>query len=103
MIDILHFVLYGRLGDVEIGVNEKFVRSVLGEPLHFEPAQKSYPAFFLYGPLELRFRNGSLIKNCSGREANKRFDGSARKMNSRRWRLWAFARASEIFFESEEI
>jgi hypothetical protein len=24
-------------------------------------------------------------------------------MNSRRWRLWAFARASEIFFESEEI
>ena len=61
MIDILHFVLYGRLGDVEIGVNEKFVRSVLGEPLHFEPAQKSYPAFFLYGPLELRFRNGSLV------------------------------------------
>jgi len=61
MIDILDLVLNGRLGDVEIGVSERFVRSALGDPLHFEPARKSYPTFFLYGPLELRFRTGSLV------------------------------------------
>ncbi len=60
MIDIIEFILSGKLGPIGIGDTPDFVRKKIGEPDLHEPAKKSFPEFFLYGALELRFRSGRL-------------------------------------------
>lgn len=60
MIDINDFILTGKLGPIGIGDTPDVVRGILGEPNLHEPAKKSFPEFFLYGALELRFRSDRL-------------------------------------------
>ena len=60
MIDLNNFIITGKYGELEIGETLDLVLTKLGPPDHQEPARKSYPEFLLYGPLELRFRDGKL-------------------------------------------
>jgi hypothetical protein len=58
MMDASEILTKGCIGSVTIGADVDQVRIALGEPEHFEPARRSYPAFMLYGALEVRLRNG---------------------------------------------
>ena len=43
MIDIIEFILSGKLGPIGIGDTPDFVRKKIGEPDLHEPAKKSFP------------------------------------------------------------